>query len=88
MESALPSQDAPSWALAEYWVLAASAARSLMASLVPVGESEGRLMLRPVDIFSWLLASRLIPSCRAASEVATDWRWVILAVVIGASAQA
>ena len=69
----------PSSALREYCASAARSARSRMASLVPVGESEGRLMIRPVDSFSWLVERRPRPNCSEDRDRSTISRWVIRA---------
>ena len=87
VESAWLSQLTPSSTLREYWAPAARSARSRMASLVPVGESEGRLMFRPVDSFSWLVESRPRPSWSEARDRSTISRWVIRTALISAPAR-
>ena len=79
VESAWSSQLTPSSTLREYCAPAARSARSLIASLVPVGESDGRLMFRPVDSFSWAVESRPRPNCSEARDRSTISRWVIRA---------
>ncbi len=84
--SVRPSQARPSEALREYCALAASCSRRRMAVLVPVGESDGRLIRRPVDSSSCDRATRAALVCIAVSERSTIWRWVILMVLISGSA--
>jgi hypothetical protein len=64
VRSAWPSRPRPSSALREYCVSSASDARIRIAAVVLVGESDGRLRIRPVESCSWLLASRLSPVWR------------------------
>ena len=80
--SVWPRKLRPSEALRACWLSRASWARSRIASLVPVGESEGRLMSRPVEICSWLRARRAIPVCSEESERSTISRWVIRGLLI------
>ena len=58
-----------------------------MASLVPVGESDGRLMSRPVDSFSWAVESRPRPNCSEDRDRSTISRWVIRTVLISGPAR-
>ena len=80
----IPSQATPSWALRWYWPVAARSSRSRMAAAAPVGESEGRLMTRPVDICSWSLAVRARLACSDASESRVIMFWVIRVMAISA----
>jgi len=79
--STVPIQRRASCPLRAYWSLAASRSRSCIAWLVPLGESEGRLISRPVETRSWACAIRPIWVCSEVRERLTSSCWVIRTVI-------
>ena len=83
--SVRPSQATPSWALRWYCWVAASESRSRIAVVVPVGESEGRLITLPVESCSCSFDIRFRPACRELSERSLSMCWVTRVMAISGS---
>ena len=67
----------PSSALRAYCCWLRSEERIRIAVVAPVGSSEGRLMIRPVESCSWALASRPRPVCMPVSDCWLSMFWVM-----------